>query len=124
MYRIATRICLTGDIGISGNMFGGRMLEIMDESAAIYARIYTGGQRMVSRKFSGVEFRAPVKLGEILEIYAGNAKHGNTSLSFDVIVIAGETKRFQAECVFVATDEHGAKTPVDWSRAKDPEDKK
>ncbi len=119
MFKITSKMCLNGDVGIHGNMFGGRMLSLMDESAAIYAKLYTGEEHIVSRKFSGVEFHSPVKLGDILEVYAANPKRGNTSFSFDIVVIVGSTRRFEASCVFVAVDSDGNKKPIDWSKAKE-----
>ena len=83
MEKITSSICLTGDIGTSGNMYGGRLLYLMDEAAAIYAMRSTGEKRMVSRKFSEVEFTSPVHVGEILEFYADNPHRGRTSFSFD-----------------------------------------
>ncbi len=117
MVKITSKMCLNDDVGVYGNMFGGRLLSIMDESAAIFARLYTGEKRIVSRKFSGVEFHSPVKLGEILCVYADNPKHGTTSFSFDIVVIVNETRRFQASCVFVAVDADGRKKTIDWSHA-------
>ncbi len=119
MFKITSKMCLNGDVGIHGNMFGGRLLSLMDESAGIYAKLYTGEDHVVSRKFSGVEFHSPVKLGDILEVYAANPKRGNTSISFDIIVIVGSTCRFEASCVFVAVDKEGHKKSIDWSRAQE-----
>ena len=113
MFKITSKMCLNGDVGIHGNMFGGRLLSLMDESAAIYARLYTGEANIVSRKFSGVEFHSPVKLGDILEVYADNPKHGNTSFSFDIIVTVDSARRFEASCVFVAVDKDGYKKSID-----------
>ncbi len=117
MEKITSKMCLNGDVGIHGNMFGGQLMYLMDEAAAIYAVQYTGVKRIVSRKFSAVEFHAPVRRGEILEFFADNPKRGNTSFSFDIIVKVEGNRRFQSSCVFVAIDENGEKTPIDWDRA-------
>ena len=119
MFKITSKMCLNGDVGIHGNMFGGRLLALMDESAAIYAKLYTREKHIVSRKFSGVEFHSPVKLGDILEVYADHPKRGNTSFSFDIIVIVDSTRHFEASCVFVAVDENGTKKSIDWSKAQE-----
>lgn len=114
MEKITSSICLTGDIGTSGNMYGGRLLYLMDEAAAIYAMRSTGEKRMVSRKFSEVEFTSPVHVGEILEFYADNPHRGRTSFSFDIIVMVEQVRRFSGSCVFVALDENGVKKPIQW----------
>lgn len=118
MYKISSKICLSSDVGVYGNMFGGRLLALMDEAAAVYARLYTGEKRIVSRNFSGVEFHSPIKEGEILEVFADNPRHGRTSFTFDIHVIVGENRRFCATCVFVALDEEGKKKEIDWSRKR------
>ncbi len=119
MEKIMSKLCLTGDIGVNGNMYGGRLLFLMDEAAAIYARQSTGEPAMVSRRFSGVEFTSPVKLGEILDFYADQPRRGTTSFSFDIVVLVKGVPRFRANCVFVATDEHGNKKAIDWPEESD-----
>lgn len=119
MYKITSRICLNSDVGVHGNMFGGHLLAVMDEAAAIYAKMYTGVRRIVSRSFSGVEFRYPIREGEIFELFADNPRRGKTSFTFDIIVLVGENRRFNATCVFVAVDENGNKQEIDWSKARD-----
>lgn len=37
MELITTKICMTGDLGVSGNLFGGVMMSILDEAAAAYS---------------------------------------------------------------------------------------
>ncbi len=117
MEKISSSLCLNSDIGVSGNMYGGRLLYLMDEAAAIYAMRHTGEPRIVSRKFSGVEFHSPVTLGEVLEFYADNPRRGNTSFSFEIIVLVNGERRFSSSCVFVAVDARGNKKPIDWSFA-------
>lgn len=106
---------MSSDIGCSGNMYGGRLLYLMDEAAAIYAMQVTKEPKLVSRKFSEVQFTSPVKLGDILEFYGSNPVKGKTSFSFDIIVLVDGLQRFQASCTFVAIDENGAKKLIDWS---------
>lgn len=108
-------LCLTSDLGVSGNMFGGRLMSLLDQAAAIYATQTTLEPRVVSRKFSEIEFKSPVNVGDILEIYAGNPRKGHTSIAFDVVVSVGRVERFHASCVFVATNPDGSKKAIDWS---------
>ncbi len=116
-YKISSKLCLNFDLGVNGNMFGGRLMALMDEAAAIFAIQSTGEKNVVSRNFSAVEFRYPVKLGDILEFWACNPKRGKTSIAFDLEVLVDGIKRFTASCVFVAVDEHGNKKEIDWDSA-------
>ncbi len=112
--RVSTHICMTSDIGNSGNLFGGKMMMWMDEAAAIYAMWATGEKKMVTRHFSEVNFESPVKHAELVDFYCGNPRKGRTSITFDLeVVSAGETK-LVAECTFVAIDDHGEKKPICW----------
>ena len=117
MEKISSHLCLYGDIGVSGNMYGGRLLFLMDEAAAIYARKATGEARIVTRCFSAVEFKQPVKVGEILDFYAENPRPGNSSFSFTIVVMVKNCRRFEADCTFVALDMNGGKKSIDWKNA-------
>jgi len=117
MFKISTKICLNGDLGIDGRMYGGKMLFLMDEAAAVFAKIYTQEPSIVTRRFSAVEFSTPVFLGDILEFWADEPKRGTTSVSFVIKVFVAGVERFRADCVFVALDEQGHKKPIDWARA-------
>ncbi len=123
MIRISSHLCLGSDIGVSGNMYGGRLLYLMDEAAAIFAKRYTGAPRLVTRSFSGVDFHSPCKLGDILDFYADNPVKGNTSVQFDLLVLVEGEQRFSSHCAFVAVDENGRKTPIDWNRTVGKQEK-
>lgn len=114
--KISSRLCLGSDIGNSGNMYGGRLLYLMDEAGAIYAMQTACEPRMVSRRFSEIQFSSPVHPGEILEFYALHPRKGNTSFSFDIEVRVEGVPRFHASCTFVAVDENGRKKVIDWSK--------
>ena len=109
MERINSHLCMTSDIGMSGNLFGGKLMAWMDEAAAIYAMKITSEKYVVTRRFSECLFTHPIHLGELAEIYCGNHKRGRTSVSFSIDVRVDDESRFQAECTFVAVDEHGNK---------------
>ncbi len=115
MTRITTHLVLTGDIGVSGNLFGGKVMAWMDEAAAIYAMWATGGAKVVTRRFSEILFDKPVHNGEQLEFHCGNPRKGKTSITFAIIAKVGSDVKFQAECTFVAVDDQGNKTDIDWS---------
>ena len=117
MEKISSHLCLYGDIGVSGNMYGGRLLFLIDEAAAIYARKATGESRIVTRRFSAIEFKQPVKVGEILDFYAEDPVPGNTSFSFSIVVMVRNCRRFEASCTFVALNHDGSKKNIDWKHA-------
>lgn len=110
--RIMSKICMTKDIGVEGNLFGGNMLAWMDEAAAIYARGIAHEPRMVTKSFSEIVFLKPVKVGDIVEFHCGSEEFGKTSVKFDVCAFANNIIIFTTTAVFVAIDENGQKKEI------------
>ncbi len=109
---ITSKMCMTRDVGTEGNLFGGNMMAWMDEAASIFARIYTGMPHLVTLKFSEVQFRRMVKVGQIVEFFASNPKVGRTSFSFDLEARVDEDVVFHTSTTFVALDEEGNPTEI------------
>ena len=57
---ITTKVCMTKDIGVHGNLFGGAMLAWLDEAALAYTCQVADSTRMVTRSMSEVIFEKPV----------------------------------------------------------------
>ena len=83
---ITRHICLSRDLGVGGNLYGGVMLSWIDEAAAIYGMLVVGSERVVTRAFEHAEFRQPVKLGDLVEFIADGYKIGNTSIMVNLRV--------------------------------------
>lgn len=115
--KVTSKMCMTRDVGINGNLFGGNMLAWMDEAAAIYAMMATGEPNMVSVRFAEIVFRSPVKEGEVLNFYCENPRQGHTSFTFDISAEVNCEERFRTECTFVAVNEHGSKKVIDWPKS-------
>lgn len=113
---VSKHICMTRDIAGNGNLFGGIMLSWLDEAGAIAAMEYANSHRMVTFKMSEVLFKKPVKVHDIVCIYAVIGKVGNTSIT---IHLQAKTKDLETgreeevaatEMVFVRVDENGQPT--------------
>lgn len=113
--RVTTHLVLTGDLGVSGNLFGGKVMAWMDEAAAIYAMWATGSEKVVTRRFSEILFDKPVRNGEQLEFHCGRPVKGRTSITFTIVACVGNDIKFQAECTFVAVKPDGTKKEIDWT---------
>lgn len=113
--KVTSKICMTKDVGINGNLFGGNMLAWMDEAAAIFAQQITGAKNIVSVRFAEIVFKKPVREGNVVEFYCEKIKQGHTSITFDILAVVEEDEVFRTECTFVAVDDQGRKTPIDWS---------
>jgi acyl-CoA thioesterase YciA len=118
MELITTKICMTGDLGVHGNLFGGVMMSILDEAAAAYACQICDTPRMVTKKIEEVIFETPVKVGNILKVYAEVIKIGVTSITIKLearkhSVYTGQQKLVcSTNVVFVRIDEEGTPVPI------------
>ena len=118
MELIITRNVLASEMGVSGNLFGGNMLSWLDLAGASYAAQLCDSPRLVTKKFEEVNFEKPVKLGNLIKIYGGDAQFGNTSIS--IILEARkhnvETGMQQIVCVtkvvFVKINDEGEPVPI------------
>jgi acyl-CoA thioesterase YciA len=80
MELITQHIVMSKDLNAHGNLFGGIMLAWIDESAAIYTMRKIGYTNIVTVNMDDVNFKTPGKNGDIIQIYAGIERVGNSSL--------------------------------------------
>jgi len=69
------------DLNPNGTLFGGRLLEWIDEEAALYAIIQLENPKTVTKYISEINFRSSAKKGDIIEIGLEPTKYGTTSLT-------------------------------------------
>lgn len=69
------------DLNPNGTLFGGRLLEWIDEEAALYAIIQLENPRAVTKFMSEINFRSSAKKGDIIEIGLDIIEFGNTSIT-------------------------------------------
>ena len=74
------------DLNPNGTLFGGRLLEWIDEEAAIYAAIQLDNNFIVTKFMSEIEFISSARKGEIIEIGLEVVKFGKTSLTLKCVV--------------------------------------
>ena len=100
---------LPRDTNAHGTIFGGAILSHIDLAGAVAAR-----RNFVTRAMHGVEFIAPVYVGDVVSFYTSIQRQGTTSLTIRVEVEAERTAQpgcivpvTAAEVVYVAIDESG-----------------
>ncbi len=81
MELITRHLCKTSDLGVHGNLFGGKMLSWLDEAGAIMATRICKTKKMVTVKMDGIEFHTPVKENHDVVIYGEVEKMGTTSIT-------------------------------------------
>ncbi len=68
------------DLNPNNSLFGGRLLEWIDEEAALYSIMQLENPRVVTKSMSEINFVSSAKKGDIVEIGIAPVKFGNTSL--------------------------------------------
>ena len=98
-----------------GNLFGGRLLEWLDEQSyiAAIARMDPAAN-LVTVGIDNVEFRHQVRLGAVLRFRSRPVHVGRTSITIStaVAVMPEEQTIFQASVTFVALGGDGRPMPV------------
>ncbi len=102
------------DLNPNGTLFGGRLLEWIDEEAALYAIIQLENPRTVTKYMSEIDFRSSAKKGDIVEIGIEVVKWGTASLTLKCEVrnkMTRESIITVDRIVMVALDEEGKPQP-------------
>ena len=81
MEKLAIKLCMTKDIGVHGNLFGGNMLAWLDEAAATWACSVCQNPNMVTAKIDEMVFERPVKNGDQVIIYGDVKRVRRSSLT-------------------------------------------
>lgn len=101
---------MPADANAYGDIFGGWLISLMDMGAGLVAARHAKG-RAVTIAMDGMQFHAPVAVGDEVSVYADLVKVGRTSMT--IAVEAWRRDRHQEETcrvtqasfVFVAIDE-------------------
>ncbi len=113
-----SKLCMTKDLGLHGNMFGGKMMALLDEVASIFASEICDTPRIVTKKIEEVIFNRPVKVGQIIKIYCGIERIGNTSLTLNIearvynVYTEQESLVCSTRMMFVKIDNEGNPIPI------------
>jgi acyl-CoA thioesterase YciA len=119
MEKLAIKLCMTKDIGVHGNLFGGNMLAWLDEAAATWACSVCKNPNMVTVKIDEMVFERPVKNGQQVNIYGEVKRIGTTSITIYVearnvnFYTADEKTVCSTIFTFVRIDDSGNPIPID-----------
>lgn len=114
---INTEMVLPNDTNHVGNLFGGKLLQWVDITAAIAAQRHCG-RVVVTAAINHVSFDNPIKQNQVVTLEAKVSRAFTSSMEIyvDVFVenpVSGErTKCNEAILTFVAIDQNGAPLPV------------
>lgn len=116
-FTVNTEVVLPNDTNHVGNLFGGKLMQWVDITAAIAAQRHCG-RVVVTASINHVSFDNPIKQNSVVTLEAKVSRAFNSSMEIfvDVFVentVTGEkTKCNEAILTFVAIDQNGAPLPV------------
>ena len=102
------------DLNPNHSLFGGRLLQWIDEEAALYAIIQLENKHVVTKFISEINFISSPKQGDIIEIGIVATHFGNTSLTLKCEVrnkLTREQILTIEKIVFVNVNEEGKPVP-------------
>ncbi len=108
---------MPADANAYGDIFGGWLMSLMDNGAGLIAARYSHG-RAVTVAMDGMQFHAPVKVGDEVSVYGQIDRIGRSSMTIAVEAWRRdrheeqEIKVTEAVFTFVAIDEAGRPRPV------------
>ena len=101
------------DLNPNHTLFGGRLLQWIDEESALYAIVQLETPRCVTKYISEINFVSSAKQGDIIEIGIEATAFGRTSITLTCIVrnmMTRQTIITIDKLVFVGVDHDGKPT--------------
>lgn len=108
------KMVMPGHLNGAGTLFGGQALAWVDEEAAIFAACQLGAGPLVTKFMSSIDFLAPARQNDLIEIGTELLSLGRTSITVACTLRNKTTKQdiLRVEkIVFVKVDEHGQAVP-------------
>lgn len=114
------RLVKQEDLNPNSHLFGGRLLEWIDEEASISAIcLFEPNAKITTAHMSSIDFTGSAKLGDILEIGTSLVKIGRTSITLCLLVRDIQSKKQIVKVeniVIVHLDENGIPSPHNLAR--------
>jgi len=118
-----------GYVNLGGNVHGGEVLKLIDHAAFVSGSKYCGGY-CVTAEIDKVEFKSPVKIGQLIDLNAKVIFTGKTSMRIKVDVCAHDIRTGKIThtnyclATFVAVNEKGKPVKVPQLVPETDEEKK
>lgn len=112
------KLVLPGHMNAQGSLFGGYLLQWLDEFAYITANMEFPSHRFVTIAMNNVEFKHPIRSGQILRFAVSRVRLGTSSVEYLVEVFgerlhaAREEVLFATNITFVNVNEAGEKQKI------------
>lgn len=104
------KVVKPGDLNSRNTLFGGRLLEWIDEECGVYAACQMGTKTLVTKSMSALNFLAPAVQGDVVEIGVETVNVGHATITVECHVRIKNTKQEIVsidEIVFVNVNDDG-----------------
>lgn len=104
------KVVKPGDLNSRNTLFGGRLLEWIDEECGVYAACQMETQTLVTKSMSALNFIAPAVQGDVVEIGVKTVAVSYSTITVECHVRIKQTKQEIVsidEIVFVNVDDNG-----------------
>ncbi len=118
MHLVTTYICKASDLGVANNLFGGKMLAWLDESAGAFAAQVCDTPKMVTVKIDECVFHRSVRTAQLIKIYCGVERVGHKSITLKAearrknVYTGIEKVVTSTHITFVRVDDEGESIPI------------
>ncbi|CUS49416.1 MAG: Acyl-CoA hydrolase [Idiomarinaceae bacterium HL-53] len=120
MRFLSRRLVMPNDLNFAGSLFGGRILEWIDEEAYIFASCQLDAKSLVTKHIGAITFEASAFQGDVVEFGLAIKHVGNSSISVTCVVRNKGTKQnicTADDIVFVHIDSD-TRTPIPHGKTK------
>ncbi|RUO61913.1 acyl-CoA thioesterase [Pseudidiomarina insulisalsae] len=93
MRFLSRRLVMPNDLNFAGSLFGGRILEWIDEEAYIFAACQLDAKSLVTKHIGAISFETSAYQGDVVEFGLGVKKAGRTSVTLTCVVRNKQTKQ-------------------------------
>ncbi len=107
MRFLSRRLVMPSDLNYANSLFGGRVLQWIDEEAAMYAICQLETNCLMTKHMGEISFESPALQGDIVEFGLSTEAVGRTSITVSCLVRNKATKKticFAEAIVFVKVD--------------------
>jgi acyl-CoA hydrolase len=111
---MAVRLIMPSDLNAANRLFGGRLMEWVDEIASLFCMTQLCRKQIVTKKISEVIFNEPADQGDVLEFLCRVKDAGRSSITVECLAVtkvisSNEVSRLIVACdlVFVAIGTDG-----------------
>lgn len=121
MHFLSRRLVMPNDLNFAGSLFGGRILEWIDEEAYIFAACQLDAKSLVTKHIGAISFETSAYQGDVVEFGLGVKAAGTSSLTVTCVVRNKQTKQticVADDIVFVHIDAETRK-PLPHGRTKE-----